>query len=63
MKKKQVKRSKRELRQVGALWVRETDLGKEYMSGLLDGRPVVIFENKFRTDKKHPFWIVFEEAA
>ncbi len=44
---------------IGALWQKASAKG-DYFSGIIDGKPVVIFANGYKKETKHPDWIVYK---
>jgi uncharacterized protein (DUF736 family) len=46
--------SERDPNEIGALWLKTSPKGQPYMSGKIDGKAVVIFKNKKKTNEKHP---------
>lgn len=43
---------------IGALWARRSQSGREYLSGQIEGRAVVVFRNTFKRQAKHPDYVV-----
>jgi uncharacterized protein (DUF736 family) len=43
---------------LGALWQRTSAKG-DYFTGNINGVKVVIFQNRYKTEEKHPDWTVF----
>jgi len=48
----------RDPNEVGALWEKMSASGVRYMSGTIDGKRIVVFENKNKRTEKHPDWKV-----
>ena len=46
---------------LGALWQRTSAKG-DYFTGTINGAKVVIFANRFKTEEKHPDWIVYKST-
>lgn len=44
---------------IGALWIKESRNGDEYMSGIIGGKKVVCFKNTRKKESKHPDWNVY----
>jgi uncharacterized protein (DUF736 family) len=49
----------RDPNELGALWVKSSAKG-EYMSGMINGEPVVCFRNDRKTSDKQPDWRVLK---
>lgn len=47
---------------IGALWLRKSKDGKTtYLTGVINGIPVVVFKNTFKTEEKHPYFRVYKQ--
>jgi uncharacterized protein (DUF736 family) len=44
---------------LGALWQRTSAKG-DYFTGEINGVKVVVFANSYKTDEKHPDWVVWK---
>jgi hypothetical protein len=44
---------------LGALWVKSGPKG-EYFTGQIGEQKIVVFQNGFKTEEKHPDWIIFK---
>lgn len=44
--------------QLGGLWINESNSGNKYMSGYLGNLKIMIFRNKFKTEDKHPDYVM-----
>lgn len=52
--------AQRDPNEIGALWLKESKKnGKKYLSGKIDGRPVVIFKVEGKKSEKSPDYRVF----
>lgn len=40
------------------LWEKKDQSGNTYFTGSLGGAKVLIFKNKYKTEEKHPDWVV-----
>lgn len=45
---------------IGALWVKTSRNGLEYMSGTINGQEVVVYRNKYKNAAKHPDWRIYK---
>jgi len=43
----------------GALWEKKTKQGDTFFSGIIDGKPVIIFKNKYKQASNHPDYLVY----
>lgn len=43
---------------LGGLWINESQSGNKYMAGYLGNLKIMIFRNKFKTDDKHPDYVM-----
>lgn len=43
---------------IGALWLKDGPNGK-FMSGVIGGKPVLVFKNKYKKQDNHPDYNVF----
>jgi uncharacterized protein (DUF736 family) len=46
--------------ELGGLWERQTNDGRVYMTGKIDGQDVVVFANDRATNPKAPQWRVYK---
>ncbi len=44
---------------IGALWLKKSAKGTSFLSGELNGLPVVVFKNNYKEQPKHPDYIVY----
>lgn len=47
----------------GVLWLKTDKNGGKYFSGIIGGKPVVIFKNKNKNSEKHPDYIVYPQQS
>ena len=47
---------------IGALWLKTSAKGAKFMSGEINGVPVVIFKNTFKEEEKHPDYLVYKST-
>ena len=52
-----------EMEKIGALWVNQDRNGNDYMTGIIGGKKVIIFSNKYKKESKHPDWLVYPQQA
>ena len=45
----------------GSLWVHQDKNGNDYMTGVIDGKKIVVFSNKHKQEDKHPDWIIYPQ--
>ncbi len=45
--------------ELGALWLKTSAKG-DYLTGKINGVDVVVFQNSYKTESKHPDWRVFK---
>ena len=50
---------KSSLEKVGALWVKTSASGKPMMQGMCRDERITIFKNGFKTEEKHPSYIIY----
>lgn len=43
---------------LGGLWINESQSGNKYMTGYLGNLKIMIFRNKFKTEDKHPDYVM-----
>lgn len=43
--------------EIGCFWIKEKN-GKKFLSGLIDGRKVVVFKNNKKTDKQPDYRVL-----
>jgi uncharacterized protein (DUF736 family) len=47
--------------EIGALWLRKSKDGNTtYLSGVINGIPVIVFKNGFKKEDKHPDYRVYK---
>jgi len=46
---------------IGVLWVNQDKNGNDYMTGVIGGKKIIIFPNKYKKEAKHPDWNVFPQ--
>jgi len=51
--------AQRDPNEIGALWLKTSKNGKEFLSGKIDGRPVVVFKVEGKKSDKSPDYRVF----
>ena len=44
---------------IGALWQKNTKGGDIFFSGIIGGKSVIIFANKYKQSDKHPDYLVY----
>ncbi len=44
---------------IGALWQKKTKQGDTFFSGIIGGKPVIIFKNKYKQANNHPDYLVY----
>lgn len=47
------------MEKIGALWIKDGKQGK-FMSGIIGGKPVLVFKNTRKNSPKHPDYEVFK---
>ncbi|MEL7433030.1 MAG: hypothetical protein AAFN11_03705 [Chloroflexota bacterium] len=50
---------KADMIQLGGLWANRTKDGEIYFSGYLGNAKLLIFKNKFKTEDKHPAFVMY----
>ena len=45
--------------QLGGLWINESKSGNKYMSGYLGNAKLMIFKNNFKSEDKHPDYVMY----
>lgn len=50
---------KSKLIQITGLWENKKADGSTYFSGYLGGASIVIFKNGYKTETKHPDWVMY----
>ncbi len=48
---------------IGALWIKKSSKGTEYLSGIIGGKPVVVFKNDRKSKPNQPDWQVFPQRS
>ena len=49
------------MERIGALWANKDKNGNDYMTGVIEGKKVIIFSNKYKKESKHPDWYIFPQ--
>ena len=44
---------------IGALWSKTDKNGVKFFSGIIGGKPVIIFANKYKQADNHPDYLVY----
>ena len=44
---------------IGALWEKKDKNGQPFFSGVIGGKPVIIFKNKYKQASNHPDYLVY----
>lgn len=45
---------------IGALWVKTSKNGKQFLTGTINGQKIVIFQNNYKKEQKQPDYKVYE---
>ena len=47
------------LEKIGALWRKQDKYKQDYFSGVIGGKSVIIFKNKYKQQSNHPDYLVY----
>jgi len=47
------------LEKIGALWQKNDKNGQPYFSGIIGGKSVIVFKNKYKQASNHPDYLVY----
>jgi len=47
------------LEKCGALWQKNDKNGQPYFSGVIGGKSVIVFKNKYKQQNNHPDYLVY----
>ena len=47
------------MEKIGALWQKKTKQGETFFSGMVGGKPVIIFKNAYKQASNHPDYLVY----
>ncbi len=44
---------------IGALWLKKDKNGQDFFSGIIGGKSVLVFKNKYKEANNHPDYLVY----
>lgn len=53
------KEERGKMERCGALWQKKDKNGQLFFSGTIEGKPVIIFKNKYKQASNHPDYLVY----
>ena len=49
------------MEKIGGLWEKKDKKGKPFLSGIIGGKSVIVFQNTYKQSSNRPDWIVYTE--